>query len=116
MLPLLLDENFNRRILRGLSRRIPGLDYRVVQEAGRGGESDQNILAWAAEQGRVLVTHDLKTIPRFAYERIAAGLHVSGVIAVDDRLAIGQVIEELAIIVTCSETSEWENQVIYLPL
>jgi predicted nuclease of predicted toxin-antitoxin system len=116
VLPLLLDENFNRRILRGLSRRIPDLDYLVVQSAGLGGESDRNILAWAAEHSRVLVTHDLKTIPLFAYTRIVASLPMSGVIAVNDELAIGQVIEELAIIVTCSETSDWENQVVYLPL
>lgn len=41
---------------------------------------------------------------------------MSGVIAVDDELPIGQVIEELAIIVLGSETSDWENQVVYLPL
>lgn len=116
MLPLLLDENFNQRVLRGLKRRIPNLDYSVAQESGLSGESDPNVLTWAAEQNRVLVTHDLKTIPRFAYERVAASLPMSGVIAVDDELPIGQVIEELAIIATCSETSDWENQVAHLPL
>jgi Domain of unknown function (DUF5615) len=116
MLPLLLDENFNQRILRGLKRRVPNLDYRVAQESGLGGESDPNVLAWAAERNRVLVTHDLRIIPRFAYERGAEGLPVAGVIAVDDELPISQVIEELAIIVTCSEASDWENQVVYLPL
>jgi len=116
MLPFLLDENFNQRILRGLKRRIPNLDYRVAQESGLGGESDPNVLAWAAERKRILVTHDLKTLPRFAYERVTASLPMSGVIAIDDELPIGQVIEELAIIVACSQTSDWENQVVYLPL
>src|SRR2546423_13372655 len=116
MLPLLLDENFNQRILRGLKRRIPNLDYSVAQESGLGGESDANVLTWAAERNRVLVTHDLKTIPRSAYERVDAGLPMSGVIAVDDELPVAQVIEELAIIVACSEADDWENQVVYLPL
>ncbi|HEY0546814.1 MAG TPA: DUF5615 family PIN-like protein [Pyrinomonadaceae bacterium] len=116
MLPLLLDENFNQRILRGLERRIHNLDYSVVQESGLSGESDSNILAWAAEQNLVLVTHDLKTISRFAYERVVASLLMPGVIAIDDELPIGQVIEELAIIVVCSEISDWQNQVVYLPL
>jgi predicted nuclease of predicted toxin-antitoxin system len=116
MLPLLLDENFNQRILRGLKRRISNLDYSIAQESSLGGESDKSLLAWAAERNRVLVTHDLKTVPRFAYERVAAGLPMSGVIAVDDELPIGQAIEELAIIVACSETSDWENQIVYLPL
>src|ERR1043165_10119988 len=116
MLPLWLDENFNQRILRGLKHRVPNLDYSVVQEAGLGGGSDQNILAWAAERNLVLVTHDLKTIPRFAYERVAQRLPMAGVIAIGDELPIGQVIEELAVIVACSESSDWENQVVYLPL
>lgn len=116
MLPLLLDENFNQRILRGLKRRIPNLDYLVAQESGLSGALDPDVLAWAAERNRVLVTHDLKTIPRFASERVAASLSMSGVIAVDDDLPIGQVIEELTIIVTCSETVDWENQVVYLSL
>lgn len=56
MLPLLLDENFNQRILRGLKRRIPNLDYSVAQESGLGGESDRDVLAWAAERKYILVT------------------------------------------------------------
>ena len=116
MQSLLIDENFNQRILRGLKLRIPNLDYAVVQESGLSGESDPNVLAYASEQNRVLITHDLKTIPRFAYERVAANLPMPGVIAVDDELPIGKVIEELAIIVECSELSDWENQVVHLPL
>jgi hypothetical protein len=38
------------------------------------------------------------------------------VIAIDDELPIGKVIEELAIIVECSELSDWKNQITYLPL
>lgn len=67
MPPLLFDENFNQRIVRGLARRLPNLDYAIAQESGLGGGSDPNVLSWAAEQKRVLVTYDLKTIPRFAY-------------------------------------------------
>ena len=116
MLPLLLDENFNQRALRGLQRRIPNLDYMVAQQSGLTEESDANVLAWAADRNRVLVSHDLKTIPRFAYERVKASLPMAGVIAVDDELPIGQVIEELLIIVSCSEIIDWENRVVYLPL
>jgi predicted nuclease of predicted toxin-antitoxin system len=63
VLSILLDENFNQRILRDLKRRLPNLDYSVVQKSGLSGASDANVLAWAAEQNRVLVTHDLKTVP-----------------------------------------------------
>ena len=32
MLPLLINENFDQRILRGLRLRVPSLDYVVVQD------------------------------------------------------------------------------------
>jgi predicted nuclease of predicted toxin-antitoxin system len=116
MLRILFDENLNQRIVRGLRRRVPSLDYVVAQDVGLQGREDPHVLAWAAEEQRILITHDLKTIPRFAYERVSTHQAMPGVIAVPDTLPIGQAIEEIAIIVECSAQSEWENQVVYLPL
>jgi hypothetical protein len=116
MLPLLIDENFNQRILRGLRLRVPALDYLVVQETEMGGLPDPPLLREAAALNRVLVTHDLKTIPRYAYERVAAGEPMPGVIAIPDTLPIGQAIEELHLLVECSGQQELENQVLHLPL
>jgi hypothetical protein len=116
MLRLLIDENFNQRILRGLRLRIPALDYVIVQETTMQGMQDQPLLREAAVLHRVLVTHDLKTVPRHAYERVAAGEPLSGIIAVPDDLPIGQAIEQLHIVVECTEENVLENQVLYLPL
>jgi hypothetical protein len=65
---------------------------------------------------RILVTHDIKTIPKYAYERIAARLPMPGVIVVPKEFPIGQAIEELLTIIECSEQSEHENQVVHIPL
>jgi len=116
MLCLLIDENLDHRILRGLRLRLPDLDYVTVQNTGLKGTKDPPLLAWVAEQNRILVTHDLKTIPKHAYERVEKGISMPGVIAVPDTLPLGQVIEELVTISECSEQHEWENLVIYLPL
>ena len=62
MLRLLIDENFNQRILRGLRLRIPVLDYAIVQETAMQGMQDPPLLREAAVLHRVLVTHDLKTV------------------------------------------------------
>ena len=62
MLRLLTDENFNHRILRGLRRRINELDCVLVQDALIGGISDENLLDLCAIEGRVIVTHDAKTM------------------------------------------------------
>jgi superfamily II DNA or RNA helicase len=70
---LLFDENFNHRILHGLELRVPNLDYVVAQEIELKGAKDPDLLAWAAEQNRIVVTHDLETMLKYAYDRVAAG-------------------------------------------
>jgi predicted nuclease of predicted toxin-antitoxin system len=57
------DENFNRRIVTGLLPRIEDLDLVRVQDVGLAGGDDPTVLGWAAEHGRVLLTHDAATIP-----------------------------------------------------
>lgn len=116
MLKLLFDENLNQRILRGLKLSLPSLDYVVAQDVGLKGVEDAEVLAWAATENRTLVTHDLKTIPRYAYARVDDGQAMAGVIAFAETLPIGQAIEELATVIECSEQDEWVNQVVYLPL
>jgi len=112
---LLFDENFNHRILRGLKLRRPNLDYEIAQRTEMQGGKDPALLAWAAERDRVLVTHDVNTIPKYVYERVAAGLPSPGVIVVPEDLRIGQAIEELLIIIECSDQSEYENRVVHIP-
>jgi uncharacterized protein DUF5615 len=116
MLRLLLDENLNHRILRGLRLRSAGLDYVIVQNTELRGASDLSLLSWAAEHQRILVTHELKTIPKLAYGRVRAGEPMGGVIAIPTSLGIGKSIEELAAIVECCEQADLQNLVTYLPL
>ena len=116
MLILIADENFNNDIVRGMLRRKPDLDIVRVQDVGLSNEDDRVILEWAAQEGRVLVTHDVTTITHFAYERVRAGKPMPGVIEVDDDLPIGQAINDILLVVECSERGEWEGQIIYTPL
>ena len=116
MLSLLIDENLNHRILRGLLRTVPHLDYRLVPDLGLKGAVDPRVLARAAELKRVVLTHDLRTVPKYAYERTKAGLVMPGVVAVPDDLPIGQAIEDLAVVVECAGPADIANLVLYLPL
>jgi hypothetical protein len=70
----LADENFRNHVVRGLRLRNAGLDIVRVQDAGLVGLADPALLDWAAGHGRVLLTHDLRTIPNYAYSRIEARL------------------------------------------
>src|SRR3990167_3440315 len=66
MLRLAADENFNGDIVRGLLRRNPKLDIVRVQDGGLSGADDPSVLQWAADQGRILVTHDISTLAKHA--------------------------------------------------
>ncbi len=116
MLSLAADENLNSDLVRGLLRRRSGVDIVRVQDAGLSGASDPVILEWAAREGRVLLTHDVSTLTRYAYERTEAGLPMPGVFHVNRDLPLGVAIEDILLLVECSLDGEWEGQVRYLPL
>ncbi len=116
MLRLAVDENFNTDILRGLRRRKPDLDAVRAQDAGLSGADDSTVLAWAADEGRLLLTHDVTTITRYANEHVNAGMPMPGVIEVGRPVPIGRAIEDILLLVELSREGEWEGRIIYLPL
>lgn len=113
---LLADEHIARSLIVGLRRLIDGVDIVRVQDVGLRAADDPSILQWAAQQERILVTHDARTVPDFAYERVAAGLPMPGVFVVGTRLPIGAAIAELSLVVSASDATDWMNRVVYLPL
>lgn len=116
MLRLLSDENFNGDIIRGLRLRNASLDLLRVQDVGLLNADDPEILAWAAEHNRILLTHDRATMPDFAYERIMAGQEMAGMFVINKSMPIREVINELLLMDECSEQAEWLGLVIYFPL
>lgn len=116
MIRLLADENISRYILDGLRRRWPEIDIEWVQDVGLRGVDDRVLLQYAAEQERVILTHDADTMIGFAYERSAAGLSFPGLIIISAGLRFGSVIEDLGLLCFCSRDDELQGQVIHLPL
>lgn len=116
MLRFLADENFNNQIVRGALRQNPNVNIVRVQDVGLSGADDPTVLEWAAQQGRVVLTHDVATMTQFAYERIQADLSMPGVFEVSRRVPVGLAIEEILLIAACSLEGEWEGQVRFLPL
>lgn len=116
MLRLAADENFNNNVVRGLLRREPELDIVRVQDVGLSGADDPTVLEWAAREGRILLTHDVSTITKYAYERIRAGQPMPGVFEVSRAIPVGRVIKDVLLLVEYSLDGEWEGQVRYLPL
>ncbi|MBM4034886.1 MAG: hypothetical protein FJ291_24350 [Planctomycetes bacterium] len=116
MLRFAADENFNNHILHGLRRRKPDLDVVRVQDVGLSGAADGDILDWAAREGRILLTHDLRTIVPEVERLLRAGKPVAGVLAVGRRIAVSTAIEEILLMAECSLDREWAGTVTYLPL
>lgn len=115
MLLFVTDENFNGNIVRGLLRRRPTLNLVRVQDVGLSGADDAVVLAWAAQEGRVLLTHDVSTITRHAYERVDQNLSMPGVFEVSIDLPLGRAIEDILLLTECSLKGEWEAQIRYIP-
>ena len=116
MLRLAADENLNGDIVRGLLRRNSKLDIVRVQDVGLSGADDPSVLQWAADQGRVVVTHDISTLAKHAFDRIAAGQPMPGVFEATSVAPVGQAIDDLILLAECSFDGEWEGQVRFLPL
>lgn len=116
MLKLVSDENFNGDILRGLYRRRPDLDIVRVQDVGISAIPDPNVLAWAAGEERILLTHDRDTIPNFAYGRVHAGQQMPGVFLVSALMPVGQAIDEILLAVDCLTPEECRSFVRFFPL
>ncbi|MFI5396801.1 MAG: DUF5615 family PIN-like protein [Candidatus Binatia bacterium] len=116
MLRFAADENFNNDIVRGLRRRQPKLDIVRIQDVGLAGASDEDVLEWAAREQRVLLTHDVTTLTRYAYDRVRLRRPMPGVFEVSRSVPIGGAIADLLLLAECSLDREWEGQVRYLPL
>lgn len=112
----LADENFDNDIVRGLLRRRPSLNIDRVQDVGLRAAPDEEVLEWAAREGRLLLTHDAATLTAHAYRRVHNGLPMPGVFEVSRHLPRASVIADVLLLDECGEIGEWEGQVRYLPL
>ncbi len=116
MLRLLIDQDLDHDILRGLIRRLPQLDVVTAFEIGMSEATDPDLLIRAARGGRIVVTHDLKTMPAHAADLMGAGENIAGLFVVPRSLSLHQAIEDLELLIACSENEEWVNVIRYLPL
>jgi predicted nuclease of predicted toxin-antitoxin system len=65
---LLADHDLNEHIIVGVLRRAPGVEFRRVREVGLHERPDPEVLAYAADHGFIVVSHDVNTMPAAAYE------------------------------------------------
>jgi len=116
MIRFLADADLNQRIVVGCLRRQPAIDFRSAKKANLEALPDSAVLALAADEGRILVSHDFQTMPRHFGEFLQAYGASPGVLLVSQQLPIGEAIEELLLIWAASEKEEWQNRILRIPL
>ena len=105
------DNDLDRSIVRGVLRLQPTVDFRATALEGL---DDLAVLRLAAEEGRILVSHDVSTMPG-AFQRFRQSDPSPGVILVPQRWPLHHTIQHLLLIWELSEAAEWENRSCYLP-
>lgn len=111
----LADENLRRAIVLGVRRREPSVSFLHAFDVGAAGKDDPTVLQIAASEGRVLVSHDFRTMPQH-FRQFIAGRASPGLILIPQKLGLRAAIEELLMIWLACEAEECVNQVWYLPL
>jgi hypothetical protein len=105
------DADFNQKIVLGLRRREPVVDFEDARAGGVIGLPDPDVLHKAADLGRILISHDFRTMPAH-FARFVEGRSSPGLIVVPQELDIG----DLRIIWVASDAEEWRDKVGFLPL
>src|SRR5262245_28907595 len=116
MLRILIDEDVHGDIVAGLRRRQPGIDMVRVQDIGLAHTPDPRILEWAAQQGRVVVSVDKRTLAVDAWDRVTKGLPMPGVAILRIIMTIGQAIDELECVALAGSPDDIRDQVVFLPM
>jgi predicted nuclease of predicted toxin-antitoxin system len=110
------DEDFPHSIVRALRRRNSTVDVLTIQNDGLQGAPDSEVLARAAELGRVLVTRDKNTLVASAYERIEKGEGCPGIVVLLVSCSTGDAVEHLELLALAESPENLRDQVRYLPL
>jgi hypothetical protein len=108
------DNDLNQNIVKALLRLEPSIDFQTAHAANLRGVPDPEVLAYAAKEGRVLVSHDITTMPRHFGEFIQA-TNSAGVLIAIQEAPIQTIVEDLLLIWMVDEAEDWVNRIRILP-
>ena len=109
------DANFNQSIVRGLLLREPAIDFVLPEAVIPEKTPDSQVLDIAESLRRVLVTHDVSTMPVW-FEQCVEERRCAGLIIVPEAIPIRNVIEDLLLIWHLTVPEEWVNRIRWLPM
>jgi hypothetical protein len=108
------DADLRRPIVTALKRREPAIDFRTAQEAGLTGLDDLTVLGIAAEDGRVLVSHDVSTMPE-SFSLFIQTRTSPGTILISQQMSYREAVEGLLRVWEHTDAEDWRNVLSFLP-
>ena len=105
----LADEHIELSIVTGL--KLLGIDAISVNEAGKREYDDEEILNFAKENDRVIITRDSDFVKLHRN-----GAEHAGIVFISKFLAIGKIIGEIEKISMLFESEHMRNNLIFIPL
>ncbi|MDQ3920609.1 MAG: DUF5615 family PIN-like protein [Acidobacteriota bacterium] len=108
------DNDLDQRIVVAVRRLDPAVDFQTAAALGLHHLPDPEVLALAAREGRILVSHDRRTLPGH-FRDFVTSQHSPGLIIVSQKLPVGRAAELLHLLWAASEAKEYTNVVYDLP-
>lgn len=113
-LRLQADNDLDQRIVVATRRLDPAIDFQTATARGLHHIPDPEVLILAAGEGRVLVSHDRRTLPDH-FRHFIASQTSPGLIIVSWKLPVGRAAELLHLLWAASEAEEYVNSIYDLP-
>lgn len=109
------DADLKHAIIAGVLRRAAGVDFQRAEAGPLEGLDDRVVLALAADEGRVLVSHDQNTMEGHFREFIRTRNSPGLILIPQRRVNIGQAIESLVLIWDVLDAANLETRVCLFP-
>jgi len=111
----LADACLTQYIVSGCLRREPAMDFKSAASAKLQGKRDLEVLALAAQEGRLLVTSDVRTMPRHFAAFLHEGNHSPGVILIPQTVSTAAAIDVLILAWAATGPDEWADRILRIP-
>ncbi len=112
----LADEDLRLGIVLAVRRLEPLLQIITVRDASLRAASDNEILDFAANEGWLILSHDVNTMRAAAERRVVEGLRMPGLFLIPQVRSTAAAAESLRVIWSASAFEAWGDRIVYLPL
>lgn len=114
----LIDENISPMYKQQLLKKDFEVRVYAVGDPGcpSRGTLDPAILFWCEENQCILVTNNRASMPPHLVVHLSQGRHIPGILILNERMNMGETIEELLLIAEEGIPSAYQDRITYLPV